>query len=227
MQTIKSLIVLFITALTVHAEAATFEELIASARANISDKFAADLEADLKALSKISGKQVSKLNYEVFKSSESLNGEDYLKYFLERVDHIRLSPDQSSDAVASYNDQTMTMYIGKNYLKAPAVARMTTLIHEAAHWGDMRGHAYCPTPFLDENGKDRVSEFSGVKLEGKPACAERFADAYVTEFIFLKNVYMYCLNCTDKMKSQAKFYADKVLIRVVDLKIQEVLAKDQ
>jgi hypothetical protein len=216
-------LLLILVGLTVNA--ATLEEFIASAKKTIGPRYAAGVEADLKAISKIKGTQASKLNDEVFRSTNGISGEGYLKFFLDRVKQIKMDPNPLAKYVASFSNSTM--YIGKTYLEAPAMARLTTLIHESAHDRDFRGHAKCPIPFLDENGKDRVSEISGVKLEGKSACAERFADAYVTEFIFLKNTVSYCLNCSAKMKTDAKFYADKVLIRVLDEKLKDQLATDQ
>jgi hypothetical protein len=104
------------------------------------------------------------------------------------------------------------MWLTENFVKAsyPQIARLMILFHEARHaepdhqnWS----HARCPIPFLDEQGHEKVSIWSGGKLSGEEACDDTAFGSYGTSSILLHNISRYCSNCSDKMKMDADVYA--------------------
>lgn len=104
------------------------------------------------------------------------------------------------------------MWLTENFVKAsyPQIARLMILFHEARHaepnhqnWS----HTRCPTPFLDEQGHERVSIWSGGKLSGEDACDDTAFGSYGTSSILLQNISRYCSNCSDKTKMDAAVYA--------------------
>ena len=92
------------------------------------------------------------------------------------------------------------------------------VFHEARHTETMNGnwpHATCPTPFLDAEGKDKRSIWTGATLAGEPACDRTPLGSYGSSTIMLKNIQKYCDNCSDKVKMDAGLYADDQFGRII------------
>ena len=122
------------------------------------------------------------------------------------------------------------MWLTQNFIQFshPQIARMMVVYHESRHTETQNGnwpHATCPTPFLDKDGKDMVSIWTGATLAGEPACDVTPFGSYGSSMIMLKNISKFCSNCTDKVKMDAGIYADDQFKRVIDPKaIAEITA---
>lgn len=111
------------------------------------------------------------------------------------------------------------MWLTPNFVKfnMPQIARIMVIYHEARHTEAENGHwshDYCPTPFLDENGQDIKGMYSGMKLEGEPACDSTYKGSYGSSTIMLKNIAKYCTNCSDKLKMDADIIVADQLNRI-------------
>ena len=92
------------------------------------------------------------------------------------------------------------------------------VFHEARHTESQNGnwsHATCPTPFVDANGKEIKSIWTGSTLAGEAACDSTALGSYGSSTIMLKNIQLNCTNCTDKVKMDAGLYADDQYKRLV------------
>ncbi len=111
------------------------------------------------------------------------------------------------------------IWLTDNYIRAevPQIARLMLLFHEARHAEVRSGnwlHSHCPTPFLDENGREIVSIWSGGKLAGQEACDETPFGSYGSSTILMKNIARFCDNCAEKLKMDADLYATDQLQRI-------------
>ena len=106
---------------------------------------------------------------------------------------------------------------------------MMVVFHEARHTESSHGnwpHASCPTPFLDAQGKDMKSIWTGAKLAGEPACDKTPLGSYGSSTIMLKNIQKFCSSCTDKVKMDAGLYADDQMGRITDAKAKKQMQDD-
>ena len=87
-------------------------------------------------------------------------------------------------------------------------------------------HDTCPRPFLDANGKDMTSIWTGAKLEGQPACDSTYQGSYGSSTIMLKNVAKFCTNCSDKVKMDADIYANDQLGRIDRPNVKKAMQDD-
>jgi hypothetical protein len=71
-------------------------------------------------------------------------------------------------------------------------------------------------PFLDSDGKDMRSIWTGALLQGEPACDITPFGSYGSQTILLENISLNCTNCNSKVKSDAKLYGDDQLNRITD-----------
>jgi hypothetical protein len=117
------------------------------------------------------------------------------------------------------------MWLTENFVKFshPQIARAMVVYHEARHSETKNGnwsHDRCPRPFLDDNGKEKVSIWTGAKLAGEAACDSTPFGSYGSTVILLKNISMFCTNCNDKVKMDSDLYAMDQLGRInrVDVK---------
>ena len=180
----------------------------------------AQMRADMAFMGTIKGGNATPLHKKIF---GSVDGATYVNFFNTRVSGIGMDDCGSAKAVACvipFQDPSK-MWLTQNFIKFdhPQISRMMIVFHEARHTESRNGnwpHATCPTPFLDANGKDMVSIWTGATLAGEPACDVTPLGSYGSSTILLKNVQKYCTNCTDKVKMDAGLYADDQMGRITD-----------
>jgi len=190
----------------------------------------AQMTADLNFIKTIKGGKATPLHQQIF---GAVDGATYYKFFDDRVTAIGLNDCGSANAVACvipFEDPSK-MWITQNYIKFshPQIARMMVVFHESRHTESQNGnwpHATCPTPFLDANGNDMKSIWTGAPLAGEPACDETPLGSYGSSTIMLKNVQKYCANCTDKVKMDAGLYADDQLGRITNPDAKQQMQDD-
>jgi hypothetical protein len=178
------------------------------------------MRADLAFMKGILGDKATALHKQIF---GRVNGADYIKFFETRVTAIGMNSCGSGNAVACvipFRDPSK-MWLTQNFIRFshPQVSRMMVVFHESRHTETQNGnwaHATCPTPFLDANGKDMKSIWTGAMLAGEPACDETPLGSYGSSTIMLKNISKFCANCTDKVKMDAGLYADDQMGRIID-----------
>jgi hypothetical protein len=103
------------------------------------------------------------------------------------------------------------------------------IIHEARHTEDGMGnwpHVKCPTPFLDEQGKEITSIWSGAKLQGERACDDSKYGSYATATVFLKNIAKCCKSCNEKVKMDAEIYGTDQLKRITNSIYKKEMIED-
>ncbi|PIR19043.1 MAG: hypothetical protein COV48_04210, partial [Elusimicrobia bacterium CG11_big_fil_rev_8_21_14_0_20_64_6] len=190
----------------------------------------AQMRADLAFIKGISGDRSTPLHRTIF---GSVNGADYTKFFETRVSAIGMNGCGNGNAVACvipFRDPSK-MWLTKNFIRFshPQISRMMVVFHEARHTESKNwnwSHATCPRPFLDSNGKDMQSIWTGAKLAGEPACDETPLGSYGSSTIMLKNIALFCSNCTDKVKMDAGLYADDQMGRIIDADARQQMKDD-
>lgn len=188
------------------------------------------VRADLAFIKGISGGAATALHRKIF---GEVNGADYTKFFETRVSAIGMSSCGGGNAVACvipFRDPSK-MWLTQNFIRFshPQVSRMMVVFHEARHTETQNGnwsHATCPTPFLDANGKDMKSIWTGAVLAGEPACDETPLGSYGSSTIMLKNIAARCANCTDKVRMDAGLYADDQMGRIIDADARREMKED-
>ena len=200
---------------------------------NFPEKQEKMIRQDMDFMKSLSGDTATPLHQQIFKSV-TLSGKSYENYFNSRVNIFGFS-ECSDDAavIACVNplSDVNKMWITTHYttFNMPQVYRVSVMIHEARHTEgahDFYFHEKCPTPFLDESGKDVKGIFSGVKLEGQEACDNIVTGAYGVEAIFLKNIEKHCLNCNEKVRMDGRIYGDNLIIRIINPSAREALRRD-
>jgi hypothetical protein len=189
----------------------------------------AQMLADLNFVGTIQGSGASGLHQQIF---GQVDGGAYTKFFSSRVTKVGMSGCGDQEAVACVIPipffGTTKINLTENYIKFshPQIARLMVVFHESRHTESKNNnwpHATCPTPFLDANGNDMKSIWTGAPLAGEPACDSTPFGSYGSSMIMLKNIQKFCTNCTDKVKADAGLYADDQFGRITDAKaIQEM-----
>lgn len=184
---------------------------------------------DLKLIGTVTSTGVTPLHKQIF---GEVNGAAYTKFFEARMKKVGMGCG-SGNAVACvkpFQSNTM-MFLTENYIRFshPAVARLMVVFHEARH-GEAQNqnwhHAVCPTPFLDENGKEIKSIWTGATLAGEDACDTNPFGSYGSSTIMLKNIAKFCNNCNAKMKMDADIYAMDQLKRISDRSAKQRMLSD-
>lgn len=186
--------------------------------------------ADLAFIKGLAGEKATALHKKIF---GAVSGADYAKFFETRVSAIGMNSCGGGNAVACvipFRDPSK-MWLTQNFIRFshPQVSRMMVVYHEARHTETKNwnwGHATCPTPFRDENGKDMKSIWTGATLAGEPACDETPLGSYGSSTIMLKNISKYCVNCTDKVRMDAGLYADDQMGRIIDADAKKEMKDD-
>jgi hypothetical protein len=180
----------------------------------------AQMLADLKFVGAIRGGAGTPLHRQIF---GAVDGAVYSKFFDTRVASVGMNDCGDANAVACVIpfEDASKMWLTQNYIKFshPQIARLMVVFHESRHTetqNDNWPHATCPTPFLDADGKDMKSIWTGASLAGEPACDVTPFGSYGSSTIMLKNIQKFCTNCTDKVKMDAGLYADDQLGRITD-----------
>jgi len=180
----------------------------------------AQMQQDLAFVATIKGDGASPLHQQIF---GNVDGADYSKFFSSRVKAVGLNDCGDPNAVACVIPMydSSKMWITQNYIKFshPQIARLMVVFHESRHTEDANNnwpHAMCPTPFLNAQGQNMVSIWTGAPLAGEPACDITPFGSYGSSLIMLKNIQNHCTNCTDKVKMDAGIYADDQFGRIID-----------
>ena len=203
-------------------------------------KFSADVPVavkdqmikDLELTQKIEGGKTSKLYLDIFQSA-TLSGPGLNSFFDQRILNVDLGDCGVSAAVACVKPYLSndTMFLTPIFVKTdiPQILRVSILFHESRHTERSHGgwgHAICPTPFLDSQGRDIISSVSGVKLQGLPGCDNVALGAYGMEAVFLKNIGNVCTNCSEKVQMDAELFGDDILLRISDANVQKLMRDD-
>lgn len=196
---------------------------------NVPQAIQAQMESDLQFIQGVQGSGQTPFHKEIF---GNVDGQAYSKFFEQRVRSVGLSNCGSANAVACVQLIYFNkMWLTENFIKFshPQISRLMVVFHEARHTEITKGgwsHDTCPVPFLDENGKDKVSIWTGAKLEGEPACDSKYQGSYGSSTIMLKNIAKFCSNCSSKVKMDADMYADDQLGRVNNESVKKAMIND-
>lgn len=185
---------------------------------DVPEKIKNQMLADLQFMNQIQGDKQTPMHNKVF---GAVSGPVYTKFFESRVLSVGLDSCGGGGAVACvmpFFDENK-MWLTQNFIKFehPQVARMMVVFHEARHTEGNEGnwmHARCPVPFLDEQGREMKSIWTGQPLAGEAACDITAYGSYGSSTIMLKNISKYCKNCNDKVKMDADIYATDQLGRI-------------
>ncbi|MBI5881891.1 MAG: hypothetical protein HZB91_02155 [Elusimicrobia bacterium] len=188
------------------------------------------MRADLAFINGIQGSGATPLHQEIF---GKVDGAVYKEFFESRVSAIGMDDCGNGNAVACVIPfrNPSRMWLTENFVKFdhPQVSRMMVVYHEARHTELRRlfwGHATCPRPFKDSQGRDMKSIWTGALLAGQPACDKTAMGSYGSSTIMLKNIEKHCANCTAKVKMDAGLYADDQLGRIIDKDSRKQMADD-
>jgi hypothetical protein len=198
--------------------------------ADVPPEIQQQMRDDMAFIQGLQGSGASALHQQIF---GSVAGADYVKFFNSRVSAIGMDDCGSAKAVACvipFRDPSR-MWLTQNFIKFshPQVSRMMVVFHEARHTETRNHnwpHATCPTPFLDADGNDMKSIWTGATLAGEPACDKTPLGSYGSSTIMLKNIQKFCTNCTDKVKMDAGLYADDQMGRITNPKARQQMQDD-
>ncbi|MBI5624031.1 MAG: hypothetical protein HY924_09650 [Elusimicrobia bacterium] len=190
----------------------------------------AQMRADLAFIKGIRGKAATPLHQEIF---GAVDGAVYTDFFDSRVSAIGMDGCGNGNAVACVIPvrNPSRMWLTENFVKFdhPQIARMMVVFHEARHtevshffWG----HARCPKPFKDGQGRDMKSIWTGALLAGEPACDKTPKGSYGSSAVMLKNIQKNCSNCTAKVRMDAGLFADDQLGRITDPDARRQMEED-
>lgn len=185
---------------------------------------------DLAFINQLTGSGATPFHKQIY---GQVDGATYQKFFESHITSVGLDSCGGGAAVACVQPffDPNKMWLTDNFIKFshPQVARMMVVYHEARHsetnhgnWG----HDTCPRPFLDANGKDMVSIWTGAKLEAQPACDSTQLGSYGSSTIMLKNISRFCSNCNEKVKMDADIYAMDQLGRIDRPDVKKAMLAD-
>lgn len=205
------------------AQALTFEKSVPQATQT-------QVLSDLNFMSSLTGQNPSNLHQQVF---GQMDGTGYGSWFSSRVLRVGYDNSDAGGAVAYVSPffDPSRMVLTRNYTKFshPQIARMMVVYHEARHTETRNSswpHATCPTPFLDENGQEIKSIWTGMPLAGEDGCDDSAIGAYGSSVILLENIALHCGNCSEKVKMDAKLYGDDQLKRVTNASAASEIRQD-
>ena len=189
-----------------------------------------EITRDMAFIGSIQGNSASPLHKEIF---GDVNGKKYVEFFESRVTAIGLDDCGGGKPVACvipYFDPSR-IWLTQNYIKFdhPQIAKMMVVFHEARHTETKNNnwhHAECPTPFVDSQGEEIKSIWTGSSLAGEPACDSVSRGSYGSSTIMLKNVSKFCTTCNEKVKADAGIYADDQFKRIIGAGAQAEMKKD-
>lgn len=197
---------------------------------NVPADIQAQMNADLDFMAQISGSGQTPFHSQIF---GNVDGASYRTFFDTRITSVGMSSCGGGNAVACVQPffNPNKMWLTNNFIKFshPQIARLMIVYHEARHSETRNGnwrHSNCPRPFLDENGKDMVSIWTGAPLAGEPACDSTHQGSYGSSTILLKNVSKFCANCADKVKMDADIYATDQLGRIDRADVKRAMLAD-
>lgn len=220
----KLLMAVCLLALGLQAQALTFDR-------DVPQDIQNQMLQDLGFMNQLAGSgQQTPFHKQIF---NEISGSSYKTYFETRITSVGIDDCGGGAAVACVQPffNPHKMWLTNNFIQFshPQVARMMVVYHEARHSESKNGnwrHDYCPRPFRDENGKDKVSIWTGAKLEGEAACDSTYLGSYGSSTIMLKNISKFCANCTDKVKMDADIYAMDQLGRISRTDVKKAMLAD-
>jgi hypothetical protein len=220
----KKLMMALIVLLSVNSFALSFDS-------DVPADIQTQMVADLNFMNQITGTgQQTAFHKQIF---NSVDGKVYQTFFETRIKSVGLDSCGGGAAVACVQPMfdPNKMWLTQNFIKFshPQVARLMVVYHEARHSESDKGnwmHATCPRPFLDGKGQDMKSIWTGAKLEGQPACDVTQFGSYGSSTILLKNIGMYCSNCSDKVKMDADLYAMDQINRISRPAVKQAMLDD-
>jgi hypothetical protein len=219
----KSLLLAASLFLAIQAHALTFDQDVPKA---IQDQ----MVGDLAFIAQVTGSGATPFHKTIY---GQVDGPTYQKFFESHIYSLGLDSCGGGAAVACVQPflDPNKMWLTDNFIKFshPQVARTMVVFHEARHSETKSGnwmHDMCPRPFLDANGKDMVSIWTGAKLEAQPACDSTQLGSYGSSTIMLKNISRFCSNCSDKVKMDADIYAMDQLNRIDRPDVKKAMLAD-
>ncbi|MDD5656974.1 MAG: hypothetical protein PHF00_06935, partial [Elusimicrobia bacterium] len=176
---------------------------------------------DLDFAGSIQAEQASRLHREVF---GSVDGPAYLRWFASRIKAVGFDEAESDPTTMAYvliGHRPWKMWLTRNFVaySQPQIARVMDMFHEARHTEPDHGHwrhVVCPTPFLDQDGREVRGILSGRPMAGKAACDREAVGAYGIEVVMQRNIFKYCRTCGGKVRLDADLYAGDSLKRIID-----------
>lgn len=221
----KLLFLAFIAALPLTAFAYTFDDDVP---ANIKKQITNDMT--FIGTIRADGARSTPLHYQIF---GNVDGQRYVDFFEQRVTGVGMNDCGGGKAVACVIPffDSSKIWLTQNYVRFdhPQVAKMMVVFHESRHTETQNGnwsHANCPTPFVDKDGNEIKSIWTGATLAGEPACDVTPFGSYGSSTIMLKNISKFCSNCTDKVKMDAGLYSDDQLKRITDIGARDQMDRD-
>ncbi len=178
------------------------------------------LLGDLKFIDSIEGDGASPLHSKIF---GAVDGEAYTHWFLDRIFSVGKDdcdlPSAMLCVIPDKDLHKMWFTPGYTFYDHPQIARLSLAFHEARHTEsdrDFWDHETCPTPFLNEQGQNITSIWSGTPLAGHHACDKTVFGSYGVQTIFLKNIAQNCSSCNEKVKADAEIYSKDQADRIID-----------
>ena len=185
---------------------------------------------DIQFMANISGMSSTPMHRKIF---GNVNGSAYSTWLTQRVFAVGKDPCGSGNAVACVipMKDNHKMWVTPNYTKFdhPQVSRVSIVYHEARHTESQNGnwsHATCPKPFRGPDGRDMKSIWTGLPLEGQPACDVTPFGSYGSQTILLKNIAKFCQNCNSKVKADADLFGNDQLGRIIDAQAKAAMKAD-
>ncbi len=182
---------------------------------------------DFGFLDSIRGSQSTPLHQKIF-GDGPLDGRRYTQFLRTYIQSFSFTTSDSPYQIQTDGDRNL--YIFASYLPfARAVStfsRAINFMHEAYHNSGSHHHTKCPTPFLDEKGRDLVTNVGGTPLAGLYACDDNYQGSYAVEIIIAKNIERYCENCSPSLRREAALYADDLMKRIIGTDVRRMMIED-
>ncbi len=214
---------LFALVLSSQTHALTYDSNVPKA---IQDQMAQDLGF----MNQVTGTNQTPFHKEIF---GTVSGTSYKNFFESRITSVGLSGCGNPNAVACVSPfaDPNKMWLTNNFIKFshPQIARLMVVYHESRHSETQNGnwsHDTCPTPFLDKDGKDMASIWTGAKLAGQPACDSTYLGSYGSSTVLLKNISKFCSNCNSKVMLDADIYSTDQLGRIDEESVKKAMLID-
>ncbi len=196
---------------------------------NVPEPVKIKLEAALDFLRTIHLDSPTPLHQEAFGGAPN-----YADWFEARVKRITMGGCGGDPSVIACVEFIMPtwLYLTQTFVRGnySPIIQLGVLLHEARHQEREHNgwvHEYCPVPFRDDQGRDVVSSFSGVLLEGLRGCEANALGSYGVEYLFLSNIADHCVNCAPEMRAEARAVADQLIVRMVDPRAKNALLQDR
>jgi len=177
------------------------------------------MQTDLRLLQDMKGQDATPIFRQMF--AGAFSGATLYDFFKARIKAVGMD-DCDGPLMAAcviHSLSRTTLFLTESYSKfdMPQVFRVSILLHESRHTeaeGHFWMHAKCPRPFRDWKGQPVISMVSHAPLDGQPACDQTAYGAYGLQAEFLKNTEMYCENCNEKVKLDAKIFGTDTVRRI-------------